>query len=131
MAFLTKAQILAAKDIETETVAVPEWGGEVRVRGLSAAERDGFEEQVVKREGKRTRVILKDVRAKLAALCMVDEDGVRMFSDAEVGELTRKSAAALERVFKVAQRLSGITDDDVEELEKNSESGPAEDSLSA
>ncbi len=131
MAFLSKEQILNANDIATEVVAVPEWGGEVRVRGLSAAERDRFEERIVKREGKHARVILTDVRAKLAALSMVDERGERLFNDGEVAVLTRKSAAALQRVFEVAQRLSGLTDEDVEELEKNSESDPADASLSA
>lgn len=131
MAFLTKAQILAVKDIETEKVAVPEWGGEVLVRGLTARERDQFEDGVVKREGKKTTVVLRDARAKLAALCMVDEDGQRLFSDAEVAQLTQKSAAALQRVFDAAQRLSGITAEDVEELEKNSGSVPADDSPSA
>ena len=31
MAILSKAVILAAVDLKTEDVAVPEWGGEVRV----------------------------------------------------------------------------------------------------
>lgn len=130
MALLTKQQILDAEDIKTETVLVPEWGGEVLVRGLSGAERDMFEDRIVKREGKSTRVILKDVRAKLAALCMVDEDGHRVFSDAEVAALTKKSAAGLQRVWEAARNLSGMTDEDVEELEKNSESVPADVSLS-
>lgn len=126
MAFLTKAQILAADDLTTEVVSVPEWGGEVRVRALSASERDQFEDKIVKREGKHSRVILTDVRAKLAAVCMVNEAGARLFTDAEVAELTKKSAAALQRVFEVAQRLAGITDEDAEELEKNSGSVPAD-----
>jgi hypothetical protein len=33
--------------------------------------------------------------------------------------LGEKSAAALQRVFEVGQRLSGLSDDDVEELAKN------------
>lgn len=131
MAFLTKEQILAAHDIVTETVNVPEWGGEVRVRGLSAAERDQFEDRIVKREGKRSRVILTDIRARLTAICMVDEAGGRLFSEAEVAALTQKSAAALQRVFEVAQRLSGLTDQDAEELEKNSGIVPADDLPSA
>lgn len=130
MALLTKQQILDAQDIKTETVSVPEWGGEVRVRALSAAERDQFEDKVVKRDGKRSRVVLTDIRARLAAICMVDEAGKRLFSDAEMAELTKKSAAALQRVFEVAQRLAGITDEDTEELEKNFGSVPADDSPS-
>ena len=44
--------------------------------------------------------------------------------------LSEKSAAALQRVFEVAQRLSGITDDDVEELAEGLEDIPFEGSAS-
>jgi hypothetical protein len=42
-----------------------------------------------------------------------------------------KSAAALERVFTVAMRLSGLTPDDVKDLTENLDSGQSEDSTSA
>ena len=37
---LSKDQILGAVDFSFVEVEVPEWGGTVRIRGLSAAERD-------------------------------------------------------------------------------------------
>ena len=43
MALLTKDQILAVADIEYRTVAVPEWGGEVRIRSMTGADRDAHE----------------------------------------------------------------------------------------
>jgi len=123
MALLNKSQILAAVDLPTETVDVPEWGGEVLVRGLTAAERDAFEQSVVTLNGAgkaaSTKMNLSNVRAKLCALTMVDADGERLFSDAEVDALGRKSAQALQRVFDAAQRLSGLSQSDVEELAKN------------
>ena len=39
-----------------------------------------------------------------------------MFTDADVVALGAKSAAALDRIYDVATRLSGITDEDVEEI---------------
>jgi hypothetical protein len=42
-----------------------------------------------------------------------------MFSDQDVTKLGKKSARALDRVFDVSQRLSGITKEDVEDLAKN------------
>lgn len=128
MAILTRDQILQANDIITETVPVPEWGGEVLVRGLSGSERDGFEDATLEQKGKSRRVNLANVRARLCALSIVDENGKRMFSDEDVRALGRKSAAALDRVFSAAQRLSGLSDDDVEELAKNSTGGQSEDS---
>ena len=119
MPFLTRDAILQADDLPMETVSVPEWGGEVLVRGLTGTERDAFEESVLTGKGKQRDVSMQNVRAKLVSRCLVDEEGERLFSDADVRALGQKSAAALTRVFDVAQRLSGLSPDDVEELEKN------------
>lgn len=119
MAYLSRDDILMASDLQEEDVDVPEWGGTVRVRGLSGAERDRFESSVVEMHGKKVVVKSENMRAKLVALCVVDESGGRVFSDRDVEALGQKSASALQRVFEAAQRLSGLTEADVEELEKN------------
>jgi hypothetical protein len=62
---------------------------------------------------------LRNIRAKLVALTVVDEDGNRIFSDEDAEALGKKSAAALDRIFAVAQRLSGLRPEDVEELAGN------------
>jgi hypothetical protein len=62
-------------------------------------------------------------------LTIVDEEGNRLFSDADVKLLGQKSAAALDKLFEVAQKLSGLKDEDVEELAKNSEDDLSEDSI--
>ncbi|WP_119728335.1 hypothetical protein [Thermomonospora amylolytica] len=116
MALLTKDQILAADDLTTEDVEVPEWGGTVRVRTLTGAERDRFEESMAQTRGKSVKTNLANLRARLVALCVVDEDGKRLFSDSEAAALGRKSAAALDRVFEAARKLNRMTEEDVEEL---------------
>lgn len=128
MALLTRDQILKAQDLPTEDVSVPEWGGTVRVRALTGAERDAFEQSIVEQRGRSTRMNLQNLRAKLVALTVVDEEGNRIFSDSDAKLLGKKSALALNRVFEVAQKLSGLTSEDVEELTKNSESDQSEDS---
>lgn len=119
MDFLTRDQILNAKDGAIETVAVPEWGGHIRVRSLSGAERDAFEASITERHGKRVDVNLDNFRARLVALCAVDDAGAALFYPSDVVLLGEKSAAALQRVFNVCQRLNGLTNEDVEELVKN------------
>jgi len=131
MAYLGRDEILQVDDLQYEDVEVPEWGGVVRVRGLTGAERDAFEESIMDQRGKKFRVLLQNLRAKLVALSIVDEAGKRLFSEGDVGKLGTKSAAALQRVFEAAQRLSGISDEDVDELVKNSSSGQRDDSISA
>ena len=46
---LSKAKILAANDVTTETIDVPEWGGEVAIKTLSGVERDQFEDSYRRR----------------------------------------------------------------------------------
>jgi hypothetical protein len=113
---LDRAAILAAPDIRTETVAVPAWGGEVIVRGLTGAERDAYEQRCHDTK-------YANIRATLLALALVDAAGVRLFTLEDVERLGAKSAAPLDHLFDVARRLSGIGQKDVQELVGNSEPG--------
>jgi hypothetical protein len=119
--FLTREAILAASDIVTEAVDIPEWGGQVMVRALTGEERDSWEESLLVekkgRNGRTTREAnLKNIRAKLVSISTYDADGNRLFTEYDVQVLGKKSASALQRIFKVAQRLSGLTDEEVDDL---------------
>ena len=118
---LTRDQILQARDITAQLVEVPEWGGSVWVRGLTGSERDDYEASLIKGRGRNRDVNLHNMRAKLVCrACVISDEpeAGRVFSDDDAGVLAKKSAAALERVFTVAQKLSGLTEADVEELSK-------------
>jgi hypothetical protein len=130
MPYLTREQILEVKDLQFEDVEVPEWGGTLRVRGLTGIERDRFEETILDQRGKNVKVKMTNLRARLVALSVVDEQGQALFTQNDIGVLGRKSAAALQRVFNVAQRLSGFSDEDLEELAKNSSDAQSDGSIS-
>ncbi len=121
MSFLTRDDILNANDLVVEEVEVPEWkkDGKVRVKALNGYERDRFEESMTQQKGKKIHMNMQNVRARLAAETMVDENNKPLFSPADVEALGRKSAAALGRVFDVAMRLAGMRDQDIEELTEN------------
>lgn len=127
---LTRDQILRAPDLQQEEVPVPEWGGSVLVRGLTGMERDQFEASVTQQRGRDYQINLINIRAKLVALSVIGEDGKRLFSDADVEALGRKSARALQRVWDRARDLSGLSDQDVEDLAKNSEPGQSAEPIS-
>jgi len=128
---LTKEQILQADDLPVEVVDVPEWDGSVRVRTLTGTERDAFEASITKKRGDSVEVNMINLRAKLCAMAMIDDDGNRYFSDADVVELGKKSASVLDRIFTVAQKLNGFGQADIKELAKNSEAVPTGDSISS
>lgn len=122
MAILDAASILAVQDAVQETVAVPEWGGDVIIRGMTGTERDAFEALV--RPG--GTLDLRNYRSRLLVRVLVNESGTRIFTDAQASELGKRSAAVIDRLYDVAARLSGLSDAAQEEMEGNSEE-PTED----
>jgi hypothetical protein len=124
---LSKDQILKADDRPIEEVPVPEWGGEVLVRGMDGDGRDEFFASMTVQRGKQQVMDVASATAKLAARCIVDPDDREqlMFTQHEVAALGKKSSAALDRVSEVAQRLSGLSDEDMEELGKGSAPTPS------
>ncbi len=119
MPILTRDQILSVEDRATESVDVPEWGGSVIVSTMSGRERDEFESSLLADKGASKDANMANLRARLASLCCVAEDGTRMFTKADIEALGNKSAAALNRIFIAAQRLNGIGEDAVDELAGN------------
>ncbi len=131
---LSREEILNAQDEQIEEVYVAVWGGYVYVKSLSGQERDRFERDIVewKGRGRNTKAEMKDnIRARLVALTVVDpETKKQIFSTKDMEALGKKSAAALDTIYDAAQRLSKLSDEDVEELAGNSETA-ADDSTSA
>lgn len=112
---LTREQILAADDLKSEVVPVPEWGGEVRVGMMSGARRDAFEDSL-RTDG---ALDLSNRRAKLVAAALIDEQGNALFTSADIEALGRKSMAALDRVTGIAQRLNKLGDAELEQATGN------------
>lgn len=126
---LSAEQILGANDITYDIVDVPEWGGKVRVRGLTSDEWDAIENSLVVQDGKKQRLDYGSFRAKLVRWGCVDAGGQHLFtSDDAVQKLGKKSAAALSRVAVRIQQLSKVKDSEVEELVGNSSGGRSADS---
>lgn len=119
MALLTREQILAAQDIRYDTVPVPEWGGEARLRSMTGADRDEYEQWLISQRGPDEKTNIRNLRARLVSLSIVDDAGQRLFSDADIEALGERSAAALDRVTEAASRLNSLSQRDVEALAKN------------
>ena len=119
MMVLTRDQILSANDLPVERVNVPEWGGDVLVSGLTGAQRDTFESELLDSRTDDESVNMVNLRATLIALSVVDEESNPIFSYGDIELLGKKSAIALDRVFAVAQKVSGFNKKDVDELVGN------------
>jgi len=119
---LTREQILGASDLQIEAVFVPEWGGTVYVRNLNGKGRDAFEGSRVRiKDNNKVEMVHDNTRAKLLSLTVCDQSGALLFSQDDVETLGEKNASALDRLFDVAQRMSGLRPQDLEQKVKNSE----------
>lgn len=119
---LTADEILAMDDIPVEEVTVPEWGHrKVLVCGLTAAAKNAYEASLVELKGSSRKVKLDNATAKLLVRCLVNRARQPLFTETQIERLGTKSAAALDRLATVAQRLSAMRQEDVEELIKNSD----------
>jgi hypothetical protein len=118
MLTLSRDEILATT-LPSETVDVPEWGGKVILRGLTAEERDDYEQAMVETSPNgeiRPKRKLHNVRASLVVRCSVDEQGERVFSDEDEGLLGNKDAAVVDRLWDVCRKLCGMSTADEEKL---------------
>lgn len=122
MAILSAADINAVDDGVSETVPVPEWGGDVIIKGMTGTERDAFE------AGVRPKGVLdlRNYRAKLLVQVLVNENGTRIYGNSDAGTLGKRSAAVIDRLYDVAARLSGLNDETAEDAEGNSEEEPTD-----
>lgn len=123
---LDRDAILARRGrLRYEDVPMPEWADEaggdppsVRVRGLSAIARDQFEATYLVRftaEGKPDEgFVPTNIRAPLVAHCCIDADGKLLFTESDVAELQQLDGAAIDKLYRVAARLSGLAKGDVD-----------------
>lgn len=119
---LTKDQILSLDDREYKEVEVPEWGGSVRLASMSAADRDAFEASLIPDKKSKASDRMKNFRARFLSRCIVDAEGNSVFDAHSVVLLGRKNASVINRLFDIARELNGMTEEDVQDIEGNSES---------
>lgn len=97
----------------TTRVEVPELGGFVFVRAMTAGDRDRFEAEHASSKQ-------RDFRARLVVASVCDETASLVFGPADVAALSALPASSLEPIVRAAVRINALSDDDVRDLEKNS-----------
>lgn len=110
-----RAAILASDDLAREPVDVP-WnlgGAKLYVRALEAREKDAYVAQTMKTGEFQWTA---DITAALLVKVIVDEDGERIFTDADIAVLGAKDAGTLSKMFRIALRLSGMGPGDAEAI---------------
>ena len=126
MTLLSREQMqeLARVELKTEDVPIPGSDLCVRIRVMTAAEKDEFDDSNVTFVNEKRTVSLKRLRAKMLAIC-VDEP---KFTAEEWGDFP---SAVVQVIFNAAQKLNEMSPAVVDAAEKNSESAPSASSASA
>lgn len=102
-----REKILAAEDIQSEMVEVPEWGCTIEVRGMNGADRSRILEAAAASEDGKIGIGSMYVETVIASAYDPDT-GERVFSQADRDVLMSKSASAIDRIATVGMRLSAM-----------------------
>jgi hypothetical protein len=124
---LNREMLLQRDELQIEKVELTK--GYVYVREMTGKEKDTWEKSLMKQKpsGNKNRPIdyevdIEGFRAKLAVVTVCDADGVLLFKPQDVQTLnSMMSAGNLDKIITVAQRLNRISEEDKEEILKNSE----------
>jgi hypothetical protein len=103
--------------------------GRMRVRGLTGAEVNEWQDAVVEVTGKKRRQS-KHTMAMLIVASAINPDGTPYFEPREVLRVSQMPGFILTQLVEPALRMSGLSEADVEELVEGFDDGPSEDATS-
>lgn len=138
MGLLNRKTLLQKEKLDVRKIDLGE-DEYVFVRQMTGRERDNFEHSLAKTvEDKNGKIEVErtmgDFRAKLAVNCVCDDKGNAIFQPDDYSILSKNmSAKKLMKIADEASKLNGITEEDKEEMVKNSsaDQGDSSDSNSA
>lgn len=105
---LTRDEIIAAiaaRKTVTKDEDVPEWGGVVKIRLLSAAE--------LKAIGFFSGTDAADLPVNILVAALSDEQGEPLFTKADFKTIAQADFATTIRIFEVASKFNGLTEEEV------------------
>lgn len=116
---LSADDLLAETDLPLEEVKLGSTK-RVYVRGMTGKQRDSWEASLMRGKGSDRRPFTENARARLAVRCLVNGKGDRLYTDNDADRLGNIRGDYLQKIFEAAQRLCGVTDEDLVELGKSS-----------
>lgn len=103
---LSREDILAIQDVAIQKVSVPEWGGDVYVRGARLEDSAFFDSLKADED--------KTASQKMLVRFVCNEKGEPIFTEADVAALEKKSLKVFTRLMEVINSLNSV-----ETAEKN------------
>jgi len=119
---ISKESILGSSAVgyRSETVEVPEWGGSVVVRELTARDADGYHASLIRINPNGSHQFdMTNHRCELLVRCIRNDQGKRIFSDTDANKLGDQPSTLIDRLYAVAQRVTGIDNSEAVKNAKN------------
>lgn len=118
-------KIRECDDVDREVVDCPEWKCKIEMRSPTSAQTSELEQWASARAPKEDETPdpkrFEGMKEKYIIACAFNpDDGKQIFSEADIEWLKEKSGKVIERLWTVAQRLTGLAEDEAEALGKNS-----------
>jgi len=113
---LTKEDILGLSDVEVKLIEVPQWSddghpAEVYIRTLSGAERCKIADL--------SKKSYRELLIGSVIYLLSDEHGKQLFSHGDSQALGNRNGIALQAIFDAGFKFNDISEEAVEEAEKN------------
>jgi hypothetical protein len=105
--FLSASDILQADDFDYLEVAIPQWGGKLRLRSMTAAEVHKFNKAMETPEGRETSI------ARAIFFSAVDAEGNNLFTEENWEKLQDKSLIPLlaaQDAFMKLNKMKEVSD---------------------
>lgn len=118
--YASREMFLAPAKRRFRDVYLPVRGQWVRIRSLTEGEKEAFEASLRDKSGEVTNESAKASRRKLIVLCIVDDQGNRLLSDADVDAMSELDGTDLAYLQEECQVFCGFKKASIEELTKNS-----------
>lgn len=105
MALLTREQV---KDnppkIRFKELMIPEWNGSVRIRSLSAGDKESLDD-TLERDNDGT-IVNEGLREKYIVAAVINEDGSQFFSDEDLKWLSTQPESVIAYIFSEVNLLN-------------------------
>lgn len=111
---LSKQQIQDVDDLPSKIVNMPEWGGDVKIRTMSAKNRIDFEKINIANKSELETMI------HLIMFSCIDDEGNLLFDDSDFEFLSGKSAKSILKLFQECIEMSTLSQKGLEDKAKNS-----------
>ena len=123
---LTREQLLGSfkrEYREVETAA-----GRVRIQNLNEGEKSLWQDANYNKDGKLIDGWLGKIRRRLLAACLVDEKGKPLLQQGDSERLKEVDSGVVAQIAEACSEHIGLPLAEKQELEKNSDEAPADDS---